>query len=95
MIIILTCNIDWQITSAQLSRASRGDCNYVGNILMMLCVSDIMKSNTIRVNAAGSRIGSLEEEDRLTGCDKLLLLYDEEADELARGIYTYPIIAQK
>ena len=52
---------------------------------MMLCLADLMKKSSIRLNTDGIAIGTPEEEARLTGCDKLLLLYCQEANELARG----------
>ena len=62
---------------------------------MMLCLSDVMKAKTVRLNADGGRVGTDEEEERLTGCDKLLLLYTEEANDLARGMAPLSIWSKK
>ena len=77
--------IDWQITCAQISRANRGDCNYVGNILMMLCLHDIFKGDIVRVDKNGNKVNAQFDDEHLTGCDQILLLYRDEARQLAKG----------
>ena len=55
---------------------------------MMLCLVDLFKGddgNVIRVDKVGNEIRSEAGDECLTSCDKLLLIYREEARTLAKG----------